>query len=83
VRAVTRRVDFVNDDGRVARSETVRFVLRYVFKPEMELLLRQAGFGRAEVRRSCRIRRPGRGWRPHANCARATCCCGPHGRSMR
>jgi hypothetical protein len=44
VRRMTRRLEFTDDGGRVSREETLTFDLRYVFKPEMELLLRVAGF---------------------------------------
>ena len=46
VREVKRRVEFVDEAGRVVREERLGFKLRYVFKPELELLLRAAGFGR-------------------------------------
>lgn len=36
--------------GAVTRREEVRFSLRYVYKPELELLLRVAGFPRWRVR---------------------------------
>ena len=46
VRTVRRRIEFLDDAGAVLRTERLEFVLRYVFKPEMELLLRVAGFAR-------------------------------------
>lgn len=50
VRRMSRRIELSDAAGRVTRSETVRFSLRYVYKPEMELLLRVAGFPRWQVR---------------------------------
>ena len=50
VRRVRRRVEFVDEAGRVTRTEPAPFVLRYVFKPEMELLLRVAGFSRWDAK---------------------------------
>ena len=50
VRSMTRRIELTDASGAVTRRETVRFSLRYVYKPEMELLLRVAGFPRWEVR---------------------------------
>jgi len=50
VRHMTRRVEFTDASGAVVRRETVRFALRYAYKPEMELLLRVAGFSRWEAR---------------------------------
>jgi SAM-dependent methyltransferase len=44
VRRVSRRVEFTDRDGAVVRSAPVRFTLRYVFKPEMDLLLRESGY---------------------------------------
>ena len=44
IRHMTRRLEFVNPDGSVTTEEKLTFDLRYVFKPEMELLLRVAGF---------------------------------------
>jgi len=49
-RRVTRRIERLGADGGVASEETFRFRLRYVYKPEMELLLRVAGFSRWEMR---------------------------------
>ncbi len=50
VRHMTRRIEFTDPAGQVTRRETVSFALRYIYKPEMELLLRVAGFPRWEVR---------------------------------
>lgn len=50
VRHMTRRVEFLDDTGVVEREVSVSFSLRYIFKPEMELLLRAAGFARFTVR---------------------------------
>lgn len=49
-RLVTRRIEFLDATGRVANEKTYTFRLRYVFKPEMELLFRVAGFARWEMR---------------------------------
>jgi len=49
-RHVTRRIVRLDAAGGVASEEIFRFRLRYIFKPEMELLLRVAGFSRWEVR---------------------------------
>ncbi|MEO5618069.1 MAG: class I SAM-dependent methyltransferase [Candidatus Eisenbacteria bacterium] len=49
-RLVTRRIEYLDAAGRVAAGKTFRFRLRYVFKPEMELLLRAAGFARWDMR---------------------------------
>lgn len=46
IRAVTRRLEFLDDAGALVRTAMLPFSIRYVFKPEMELLLRAAGFGR-------------------------------------
>ena len=46
VRHMTRRIEFTDAAGAVVRQEVVQFALRYVYKPEMELLLRVAGFPR-------------------------------------
>lgn len=46
VRRMTRRIEFTDPAGAVLREERVQFSLRYVYKPEMELLLRVAGFSR-------------------------------------
>jgi len=50
VRHMTRRIEFSDARGEVTRRETVTFDLRYVYKPEMELLLHVAGFSRWEAR---------------------------------
>jgi hypothetical protein len=50
VRYVTRHLDYVTAAGEPERTEKLAFAIRYVFKPEMELLLRAAGFARWEVR---------------------------------
>lgn len=49
VRRMTRRIEIL-DGGRVVEERTETFSLRYVYKPEMELLLRTAGFSRWEAR---------------------------------
>jgi SAM-dependent methyltransferase len=49
IRTVTRRMEWVTADDAVTDTRTVTFSLRYVFKPEMELLLRVAGFRRWEA----------------------------------
>jgi len=46
IRHMTRRVELLDEAGRVTDEHVLRFDLRYVFKPEMELLLRVAGFAR-------------------------------------
>lgn len=50
IRSMTRRIEFSAASGAVTRRETVKFSLRYVYKPEMELLLHVAGFSGWEVR---------------------------------
>ncbi len=50
VRTVSRRVEHLDEDERVTREERYTFQLRYVFKPEMELLLRAAGYSRWTVK---------------------------------
>ena len=50
IRHVTRRVEFRDSAGNVTRQETVSFDLRYIWKPEMELLLHAAGFPRWEAK---------------------------------
>ena len=50
VRDVSRRIEFVDDAGAITRTEHWSFQLRYVFKPEMDLLLRAAGFARWTIR---------------------------------
>ena len=50
VRNMTRRIEFTDATGTLTRRETVTFSLRYIYKPEMELLLHVAGFSRWEAR---------------------------------
>jgi SAM-dependent methyltransferase len=50
VRNMTRRIEFTDAAGNVTRRESVKFLLRYAYKPEMELLLHVAGFSRWEAR---------------------------------
>ena len=50
VRHMTRRIEFADANGKVTRRATVTFDLRYIYKPEMELLLHVAGFPRWEAR---------------------------------
>lgn len=52
IRNMTRRIEFTDAAGAVAREAHVRFRLRYIYKPEMELLLRVAGFRRWQARPS-------------------------------
>jgi hypothetical protein len=52
IRVMTRRFEWLDDAGQVTREEKLTFSLRYVYKPEMELLLRTAGFDRWSVRAS-------------------------------
>ena len=47
---MTRRIEFSDAAGTVTRREQLAFDLRYIWKPEMELLLRVAGFSRWEAR---------------------------------
>jgi len=47
---MTRRIEFADARGEVTRREVVTFDLRYIYKPEMELLLHVAGFSRWEAR---------------------------------
>ncbi len=49
VRRVTRRVEFTDDAGAIVRTVTTPFTIRWVYKPEMELLLAAAGFVRWTV----------------------------------
>jgi hypothetical protein len=49
VRRMTRRIEILDGD-RVVEERTLTFDLRYVYKPEMELLLRVAGFSRWETK---------------------------------
>ena len=50
VRRMTRRIEFSDASGQVTRREVLTFDLRYIYKPEMELLLHVAGFSRWEAR---------------------------------
>ena len=50
IRRMSRRIEFTDASGAVTRRENVQFSLRYVYKPEMELLLRVAGFPSWDVR---------------------------------
>jgi SAM-dependent methyltransferase len=50
IRHMTRRIEFSDARGETTRREVVTFDLRYIYKPEMELLLHVAGFSRWEVR---------------------------------
>jgi len=50
VRSVARRIEFIDDAGSPTRTEHWTFRIRYVFKPEMELLLLTAGFGHWTIR---------------------------------
>jgi ubiquinone/menaquinone biosynthesis C-methylase UbiE len=50
LRHVNRRIEFLDAAGQRTREEHVSFSLRYIFKPEMELLLHVAGFSRWEAR---------------------------------
>jgi hypothetical protein len=50
IRRMTRRVEFTDARGQVTRRVEVKFDLRYIYKPEMELLLHVAGFPRWEAR---------------------------------
>jgi hypothetical protein len=50
IRRMSRRIELSDATGAVTRSENVEFQLRYVYKPEMELLLRVAGFTSWNVR---------------------------------
>lgn len=49
VRNMTRRIEQTDAAGAVTRRESVTFRLRYIYKPEMELLLHVAGFSRWEA----------------------------------
>ena len=50
INTVKRRLEFMDPSGAVAAVHNSEFRLRYIFKPEMELLLRVAGFKRWDVR---------------------------------
>ncbi len=49
IRRMTRRIEFSDAQGQMTRRVEVKFDLRYVYKPEMELLLHVAGFPRWEA----------------------------------
>ena len=49
-RRMTRRIEIADARDEVTRREVVHFSLRYIYKPEMELLLHVAGFPRWEAR---------------------------------
>jgi hypothetical protein len=50
IRHMTRRIEFLDARGARTEERTFTFDMRYIFKPEMELLLRVAGFSRWECR---------------------------------
>ena len=50
IRRMTRRIEFSDAAGTVTRREQLAFDLRYIWKPEMELLLHVAGFSRWDAR---------------------------------
>jgi hypothetical protein len=50
LRHMTRRIEFTDARGDVRRREVLTFDLRYIYKPEMDLLLHVAGFSRWETR---------------------------------
>jgi SAM-dependent methyltransferase len=50
VQTVNRKLQYFDSAGRLEREETMSFRMRWAYKPEMELLLRVAGFARWEVR---------------------------------
>jgi len=50
LRRMTRRIEFLDAAGALARQVSVSFTLRYIYKPEMELLLRVAGFARWQAK---------------------------------
>lgn len=50
IRHMTRRIERVSAAGEALEKHRVTFSLRYVYKPEMELLLRVSGYKRWEVR---------------------------------
>jgi len=50
ISTITRRIEYLDRAGTITRAENASFQIRYVFKPEMELLLRVAGFTRWETR---------------------------------
>jgi len=46
---ITRRAEILDDAGALTTAHDLSFELRYIWKPEMELLLAAAGFGRCEA----------------------------------
>ena len=50
VQTVTRKLEYFDAAGKLEREETTSFRMRWVYKPEMELLFRVAGFARWETR---------------------------------
>lgn len=50
INSVTRRVEVVDAAGAITSADEVKFRIRYVWKHEMELLLKVAGFKRWEAR---------------------------------
>lgn len=50
MRRMTRRIEITDAHGEVTRRANMKFDLRYIYKPEMELLLYVAGFPRYEAR---------------------------------
>ena len=50
IRNMTRRIEIFDAQGQVTRQEIVTFSLRYIYKPETELLLHVAGFSHWEAR---------------------------------
>lgn len=50
LQTVTRKLQYFDAAGNLEREETTSFRMRWVYKPEMELLLRVAGFARWEAR---------------------------------
>ena len=50
VQTVIRKLEFFDADGKLVREDSTSFRMRWAYKPEMELLLRVAGFARWETR---------------------------------
>jgi SAM-dependent methyltransferase len=50
IRHVSRRVEYFDASDALVEEKKYRFDMRYIYKPEMELLLRVAGFARWEAR---------------------------------
>ena len=50
IRHMTRRIEFLDAANRRTDERIFTFDMRYIYKPEMELLLRVAGFSRWECR---------------------------------